>query len=555
MAEGNNYIKLPNQGNIASNLRLLYEMKNSCDYADVNGYFSKSDIAEIAANALLVTTGSKLGSDVLQTIRNKKISEGDNSPLQNTKMRMQLLRILGLIAADYNSEIYAITELGELMASSQITLKQKKALIRELFMSISSSSESYDFTCSEGFHCYLGLQICYALANLDYKIGVDEMPIIITYDYREIQSFINDASTYRSQGKVFPKTHVHYPRTQKGTPLAQVTNPTRAINQILRYCNIFELKLERVGKQNYYVCTDEGKVYVDNIKDLWDSGKITFKRPFDFRKLNILDQRTLCKQGYDNVLIRAGITSGKDTGVYFSPFQMLPEVNVSWLLGKDIRKHPEKSDNKVQAINSSLTTRDLRLKAIYKETEDNYIAELAAHEELVQEILKCQTHEDKMAFVQKQIEQHRNDDKYTFYPYIHSLLKIIGLDCKGEIGRYDAYSEYKGHIIPMEIKSGTEDISYNQKGLRQAIENKICCYNSTLPDDMEYSTLLLGYEHPSNDMDIKKLIDAANETLHIKIIAMDLSALLIMCVKVVCDNMQLDIDSMLKSHGLILEEL
>ena len=555
MAESNNYIKLPNQGNIASNMRLLYELKNSCDYSDANGYFSKSDIAEIAANALLVTTGSKLGSDVLQTIHNKTISEGDNSPLQNTKMRMQLLRILGLVAADYNSEIYAITELGELMASTQITGQQKKALLRELFMSISSSSESYDFTCPEGFHCYLGLQICYALASLDYKIGVDEMPIITTYDYREIQSFVNDASAYRSQGIVFPKTHVHYPKTQSGQPLAQSKNLTRSINQILRYCNIVKPKLERIGKQNYYVCTDEGKVYVDKIKSLWSSGKIVFKRPFEFRKLNILDQRNLCKQGYDNILIRAGITTGKDTGIYFSPFQMLPEVNVSWLLGRDIRKHPEKSDTKVQAINSSLTTRDLRLKAIYKETEDNYIAELAAHEELVQEILKCQTHEDKMAFVQKQIEQHRNDDKYTFYPYIHSLLKIIGLDCKGEIGRYDAYSEYKGHIIPMEIKSGTEDISYNQKGLRQAIENKICCYNSTLPDDMEYSTLLLGYAHPSNDMDIKKLIDAANETLRIKIIAMDLSALLIMCVKVVCDNMQLDIDSMLKSHGLILEEL
>lgn len=26
MAEGNNYIKLPNQGNIASNMRLLYEI-------------------------------------------------------------------------------------------------------------------------------------------------------------------------------------------------------------------------------------------------------------------------------------------------------------------------------------------------------------------------------------------------------------------------------------------------------------------------------------------------------------------------------------------------
>ena len=79
MAEGNNYLKLPNQGNIASNMRLLYEIKNACDYSDANGYYSKSDIAEIAANALLVTTGSKLGQDVLQTIHNKKISDGDNS--------------------------------------------------------------------------------------------------------------------------------------------------------------------------------------------------------------------------------------------------------------------------------------------------------------------------------------------------------------------------------------------------------------------------------------------------------------------------------------------
>lgn len=555
MAEGNNYLKLPNQGNIASNMRLLYEIKNALDYADVNGYYSKSDIAEIAANALLVTTGSKLGSDVLQTIHNKKISEGDNSPLQNTKMRMQLLRILGLVAADYNSEIYAITELGDLISSSQLTSQQKTALLRELFMCISSSSESYDFTCPEGFHCFLGLQICYAMACLDYKIGVDEMPLITTYDYREIKDFVNDAQQYRSQNRSFPNTHDHYPKTQNGTPLAQASNITRSINQILRYCNIIKPKLERVAKQNFYVCTDEGKKYVDKIKEMWDSGKIIFKRPFEFRKLNILDQRNLCKQGYDNVLIRAGITKGKDNGLYFSPFQMLPELNVSWLLGKDIRKHPEKSDNKVQAINSSLSVRDLRLKAIYKTTEENHIKELAAHEVLVQEMLKCRTIEEQKEFVKQQNELHRSDDKYVFYPYIHSLLKIIGLDCQGEIGRYDAYSKFNGHIIPMEIKSGTEDISYNQKGLRQAIENKVCCYDNTLSDDMEYSTLLLGFEHPANDIDIKKLIDAANETLQIKIIAMDLSALLIMCVKVVCNNMQLDLDSLLKGHGVIIEEL
>ena len=555
MGDINNYIKLPNQGNIASNMRLLYEITNSSDYSDANGYFSKSDIAEIAANALLITTGSKLGADVLHTIYNTKIGEGNNSPLQNTKMRMQLLRILGLASADYNSEIYAITELGELMASSQTTFQQKKALLRELFMSISTSSESYDYTCTEGFHCFLGLQICYSLACLDYKIGVDEMPIITTYDYRDIQSFVNDARVLRQQTKSFPDTHPHYPRTQTGNPIAQTKNLTRTINQILRYCYILKPKLEKVGKRNFYVCTDEGKAYVDKIRKMWESGKIVFKRPFDFRKQNILEQRNICKQGFDNVLIRSGIIKGKDTGLYFSPYQMLPEVNVLWLLGKQIRKHPEKSDNKVQAINSSLQIRELRLKATYKKNKENYISEIAEHEALVAEMLKCKSAEDKEVFIRKQVEMHRQDDKYKFYPYVHSLLRIIGIDCLGEKGRYDAYSKYRGHIIPMEIKSGTEDISYNQKGLRQAIENKICSYNGLLCDDMEYSSLLLGYEHPSNDTEIKKLIDVAEEKLQIRIIAMDLSSLLIMCIKVVCDNMQLDLDSLLKSHGIIAEEL
>lgn len=45
MACSNNYIKLPNQGNISSNLRLLYEMQLASDYADSQGYYTKRDIA------------------------------------------------------------------------------------------------------------------------------------------------------------------------------------------------------------------------------------------------------------------------------------------------------------------------------------------------------------------------------------------------------------------------------------------------------------------------------------------------------------------------------
>ena len=96
-----NYIKLQNQGNIISNLRLLAEMVNAkADYADKNGYYTKRAIAQIAASALLVTSGSAVGQELESLWNNTEIEEGRNSLLQNAKARMQILRTLGLVSAD-----------------------------------------------------------------------------------------------------------------------------------------------------------------------------------------------------------------------------------------------------------------------------------------------------------------------------------------------------------------------------------------------------------------------------------------------------------------------
>ena len=91
-----NYVKLQNQGNIVSNLRLLNEMKNSDGYADENGYFTKRDIAEIGINSLLITSAGQAGEDIVSLVHNTSIPETDNGVLQNAKQRMQLMRILGL---------------------------------------------------------------------------------------------------------------------------------------------------------------------------------------------------------------------------------------------------------------------------------------------------------------------------------------------------------------------------------------------------------------------------------------------------------------------------
>ena len=107
-----NYIKLQNQGSIVQNLMLLGEMKDSEGFSDEFGHFTKRAVAEIAVNSAMVTSAGKIGADILALVNDGEIDETRNSVLQNAKQRMQILRALGLVATDYDAEIYAITDLG-----------------------------------------------------------------------------------------------------------------------------------------------------------------------------------------------------------------------------------------------------------------------------------------------------------------------------------------------------------------------------------------------------------------------------------------------------------
>lgn len=94
---------------------------------------------------------------------------------------------------------------------------------------------------------------------------------------------------------------------------------------------------------------------------------------------------------------------------------------------------------------------------------------------------------------------------------------------------------------------------YNLKGLRQAVENKICSYNDDVSNDLDYSTLVVGFNHPDSDSDTIQFIDNAKEKLDIKIIACDTPSLIRMAVRVVWDNMILNLDELLTQHGIINE--
>lgn len=546
----NDYVKLPNQGSIASNLRLLYEMEISSGCADASGYFSKRDVAEIGANALLITTGTQVGSRVVDTL-SAEGDEGMNSALQNAKMRMQILRLLGLISTDYDSEIYAITKMGQLITPEN----PNRRLLLELFMNICSCTEIYEHNCDLSFYCYPGYQICYAFASLNHKISSTEMPVLMTYDIHDISQFVQDAKEYRRRGVPFSKEHPHYPKTQRGTAIRQPSNLTRTSNQILRFCGVIERKQVHINGENFYTCTEFGKEYCNKIKRAIDRRILKFLSPYEFRKSQIGQQKRYCQAGIDNILARAGYdTSLQDTNVVFSPYQMISETNICWLMDLPVRRHPEQKDAQISAIISEISSRDLRLKAIYNANVAT-ISTIEGDDELLIKLILNAKNEgrERSNFINELCEQHKTDDKTLFYPFVHSLLRIIGLECTGEVGRYDAYASYNGHVIPVEIKSYTETASYNIKGIRQSIENKICSYNPCLADDIDYATLVVGYSHPVLDDDIRGMINTAYEKFRIKIIATDIKSLISICVNKIWDNTMIDLQRLLTGYGLLNE--
>lgn len=544
-----NYIKLQNQGNIISNLRLLAEMMNARDdYADRNGYYSKRDIAQIAACALLVTSGSAVGHELESLWSNTEIEEGRNSLLQNAKARMQILRTLGLVSADYNAEMYAITELGEVVLQETFGRTHNKALLRELFMCLTTTTETYDFNCDIDFDCYIGYQICYALANLDYKISTKEMPCLTTYTIHNINEFVEDARRYRDSGLPFPADHPHAPRRQNGGLIANPSNLTRSINQILRVCDILEPKT----RNNFYVCTPEGKDYVDDVNRKFT--RLNFLTPYKFRKLNLIDQKSKCKEGLANIYHRSDVTlSENETSLVFSPYQLLPETCVQWLFEQTPRKPPVAHEGRISVINNEITSARLRLHANYAKNNNAVIYNKEQNKLLEEMLSSKESGTSKEEYTETLINLYKQTDKTVFYPFVHSLLRIIGLDCQGEVGRYDAYTKYDGHVIPVEIKSFTETPCYNLKGLRQGIENKICSYNANVANDMNYSTLVVGFNHPDSDSETIQFIDNAKEKLGIKIVACDTPSLIKMAVRVVWDNLLLNLDELFTQHGIINE--
>ena len=182
----------------------------------------------------------------------------------------------------------------------------------------------------------------------------------------------------------------------------------------------------------------------------------------------------------------------------------------------------------------------------------DYIKKHSTADTLIHEIVTVRDTGGDMENISMELfERHKQSSKELFYPFVHALFNAMGLKCTGEVGRIDGLIRFNSRNIPCEIKSFTETPTYNMKGARQAVDNWICTYRDEY--DLDYASLLVGYEQPSSTIEIESFIEAVFKTWGIKILALDLRSLVNMCVRSIWEERMIDFDELLKQHGIIEE--
>ena len=109
-------------------------------------------------------------------------------------------------------------------------------------------------------------------------------------------------------------------------------------------------------------------------------------------------------------------------------------------------------------------------------------------------------------------KKYQNSKQNTFYPIIQYLFNKLGLECvNSRYGvnpeRWDSIIIDKKKIVPIEIKSPTEVLRINIKSIGQALENKIILHSRYLNhSDPNFTSLVVGYEHPNDRSEVSRLI-------------------------------------------------
>lgn len=223
-----------------------------------------------------------------------------------------------------------------------------------------------------------------------------------------------------------------------------------------------------------------------------------------------------------------------DVQVVFSPFQTISLSDINRIFPvKEVDELTSPATKDEQGIASVVgrNSRDhLFVRPKFTARGNEAVSEEASSTRRVLEQL-IQKHKSIDKAVAEFSAMHRYDTKEQFYPLITHLFQIMGYRSeKSRAGvnyqRWDACVWVTDTVIPIEIKSPTEELVLSTKSIRQALENKVISLSrggvETKPED---ASLIVGFDIPNVRSEMGNLIDDIFKTYRFRIGVLSIHAL------------------------------
>lgn len=247
-----------------------------------------------------------------------------------------------------------------------------------------------------------------------------------------------------------------------------------------------------------------------------------------------------------------------DKPILFSPFQALSIKDLSKIFSQQDKNTISNKKNII--INNSHTGRDSRSHLFVNPI---FVSAKTKNEERDINLLKSnlkgfyKIHSSVNLAANDFVHRHREDGKIEFYPLVTNLLQLIGLKSHcSRFGvnsqRWDAYIYFNNLMIPIEIKSPTEELFLSTKAIRQAIENKVILLaRNGIQIQRELSTLIVGYHIPNERAEMSMLIDDVYSTFGFRIGVIDLYTLTYIAIRAVTESIAIDEDQIYYMRGFL----
>jgi hypothetical protein len=254
------------------------------------------------------------------------------------------------------------------------------------------------------------------------------------------------------------------------------------------------------------------------------------------------------------ILVNENVCSRED--ILFSPYQVLSAKIVNDALGWR-SSNSEVSESVGVTISSGSFQRTVLMYDVFpseKVSKSDHQSE-----PLVFQILDDFKKGISFEIILKQLmDSVKNMKKEEFYPLIAKLFSIAGLKCEDtrhgiNYERWDAIIYLNdGTVIPVEIKSPTEELSISVKGVRQALENKIVLLSREAYKTKKTKTsLVVGYLMPNNRSEVSTLINNIKKTYDIKIGVIDFESLLKIVLQRILFERAINFDDIENLEGMI----